>query len=95
MSDRPVYSRLRPCPGVVFKPVEGESVLLDSRSGMYFSLNETSTVLWKALDPGPASLADLEAALVGFFGEVPATLRADLEAWVLEMKQHDLLELIG
>jgi hypothetical protein len=79
---------------VIFRQVESDAVLLDTRRGFYFSLNETGTLLWRALDPGPASMADLEATLTRAFGGAPAPLRADLEAWVLDLERNDLLEIV-
>ena len=86
-------SCLRPRRGVVFRQVEGEGVLLDTRAGTYFGLNETGVLLWRILDPGPATMAVLEAGLTQAFGETPDTLRTDLETWVRELQSHDLLEI--
>ncbi len=94
MSDLPLDSRLHPRPGVIFRQVESDAVLLDTRRGTYYGLNETGTLLWRTLDPGPASMADLESALRQAFGGAPETLRADLEAWVLELQRNDLLEIV-
>jgi hypothetical protein len=79
---------------VIFRQVESDAVLLDTRRGTYFGLNETGTLLWRALDPGPASMADLESTLTRAFGGAPAALRVDLEAWVLDLERSDLLEIL-
>jgi hypothetical protein len=78
----------------VFSKVDTEGVLLDTRSGVYFGLNETGSLLWSVLEGGSATLDDLRASLVSAFEAVPDSLAADLEAWVLEMKEHDLLEVV-
>lgn len=39
-------------PGVLYRELGGEMVLLDSRSGQYFSLNQTGTRVWELLRTG-------------------------------------------
>jgi len=46
------------------------------------------------IEGGSATLEDLRAALVSAFDAVPDSLSADLEAWLSEMKEHDLLEIV-
>ena len=87
-------AHLRPRPGVVFRKVDNEAVLLDTRAGVYFGLNETGSLLWSVIEGGSATLEDLRAALVSAFDAVPDSLSADLEAWLSEMKEHDLLEIV-
>ncbi|MBZ0168851.1 Coenzyme PQQ synthesis protein D [Candidatus Methylomirabilis lanthanidiphila] len=65
---------------VTWKALEGESVLLNLETGVYFSLNETGTVAWELFD-GATSLATVGDALCIRFN-VPA-----------EQVQQDLLEL--
>lgn len=79
---------------MVFRRVEDEAVLLDTRSGVYFGLNETGAVLWQALEAGPSSLADLESVLMRSFAADPGALQADVRDWVLELENHGLVERI-
>jgi hypothetical protein len=43
---------MRPSPDVVWRDLEGEAVLLDLVSGIYFGLNEVGTRIWQMLDEG-------------------------------------------
>ena len=67
---------LRVRDGVVFKELDGESVLLDLRSGTYFGLNDTGTCLWQGL----SELQTVDTAvcrLLETFEVDLATARAD------------------
>lgn len=65
---------------VTWKALEGESVLLNLDSGVYFSLNETGTAAWELFD-GATSLTTIGEAL---------STRFDVSA---ELARQDLLEL--
>ena len=41
-----------PKPGLLMTEIEGEAVLLDMESSYYFSLNETGTFIWRAIEDG-------------------------------------------
>jgi coenzyme PQQ synthesis protein D (PqqD) len=57
---------MRPSPDVVWRELEGEAVLLDLGSGIYFGLNEVGTRIWQLLDQGCATEAVL-STIVGEF----------------------------
>lgn len=52
----------KPTPGVVSETVEGQTIILNTTSGAYFSLNPTGTFLWERLD-GRSTLGDIASAL--------------------------------
>lgn len=62
---------------VTWKVIEGESVLLDLKTGVYFSLNETGTLAWEQFD-GSTSLATVGHALSGRFDVSAEQVRQDL-----------------
>ena len=43
---------LRPGPDVLFRELEGEAVLLDLASGLYFGLNAVGTRIWQLVEQG-------------------------------------------
>lgn len=92
MSEIQPNGRFRPQPGVVFRRVEDEAVLLDTRSGVYFGLNETGAVLWQALEAGLSSLLELEAVVMRSFATDSTNVQADVRAWLRELENHGLLE---
>jgi hypothetical protein len=83
-------SRLVVVPGVVFAEVDGDTVLLDGRSGVYYALNQIGTRLW-ALIIGGAALGEIHDVLLKEY-DVPAeVLWADLTRLVGEMTDNALV----
>jgi hypothetical protein len=83
-------SRLVVVPGVVFAEVDGDTVLLDGRSGVYYALNQIGTRLW-ALIIGGAALGEIHDVLLEEY-DVPAeVLWADLTRLVGEMTDNALV----
>ena len=81
---------LRVREGVVFKELDGESVLLDLSSGTYFGLNDTGTCLWQGLTESQ----DLDAAvcrLLERFDIDSARARADATRLVATLVEKRLL----
>ena len=62
---------------VTWKALEGESVLLNLETGVYFSLNETGTAAWELFD-GATSLATVGEALCARFNVSAEHVRQDL-----------------
>lgn len=77
---------------VVGEALDGELVLLNLESGLYFGLNRVGTMIWESL----ASHGDLEAAVgvvVASFPTVePAQARRDAERLVQELLEAGLLQ---
>ncbi len=65
---------------VTWKVLDGEGIILNLETGVYFTLNVTGTACWERLD-GKTSLAMIASDLVERF-DVP-----------LEQAQRDLMEL--
>jgi len=53
-------------PEVLYREVEGETVLLDASSGTYYTLNETGTAIWNMIE-NPTPLAVVQAKLIETF----------------------------
>ncbi|MGH9177318.1 MAG: PqqD family protein [Acidimicrobiales bacterium] len=71
--------------------LDGEAVVFDDESCRLYLLNPVATVVWQCLD-GTASVPELAAELAGSFGAPVATVRADVEALVVELAGAGLLE---
>jgi hypothetical protein len=72
---------------VTWKALDGESVLLNLETGVYFTLNDTGTAAWELFD-GATSLAAIGEALCVRFNVLPEQARQDL----LELTQTLLEE---
>lgn len=77
---------------VLFRELDGESVLLNLNTESYLGLNEVGTRMWSVLTTQPTVQAAYEA-LIEEYDVAPETLRDDLEALLGQMLEHGLVEL--
>ncbi len=96
MPDRPQGARsravVRPRPGVLWRELEGEAVLLDPRSSVYFSLNAVGTRVWCLLEEG-LPLDQVHAALQAEYEVEAGTLWRDLDELVRRLAEEGLVDL--
>jgi len=79
---------------VVFREIEGESVILDLDNESYFGLDTVGTRMWQLLADGDSIQGAYDLLLDEF--EVDAdTLRADLEEFLDELTAKGLVEILG
>ena len=79
---------------VLFRELEGESVILNLKTENYFGLDEVGTRMW-ALLSGSGSVKAALDALLDEYDVDAATLRKDLEALVEKLSEQGLLEVKG
>jgi len=75
---------------VVFRELDGEAVILNLASGMYFGLDAVGTRIWQLLDTH-RSLRRTLAALEQEYDAPLDQLAADLTAFVDQLKAKGLL----
>ena len=75
---------------LVWREVEDEIIILDTRASVYASVNEAGRVLWLKLAEG-ASLEDLSGELVRHYGLNEADATRDAEAFLQSLRDQDLL----
>jgi coenzyme PQQ synthesis protein D (PqqD) len=75
---------------VVFRELDGEAVLLNLASGMYFGLDETGTRMWQLIDQH-GELAAVLAALCEEFDAPRDAIERDLLNLALELSEKGLL----
>jgi hypothetical protein len=81
-------------PGILFRDLAGEAVLLDPQAGIYFGLNEVGTRAWNLFATG-ASLETVRATLLAEYDAAPERIWDDLLALVRDLLGHGLLEIEG
>lgn len=59
---------LKQAENVTYELVADEAILIDMQSGTYYSLNETGTLFWEALD-GRKSLGDIASEIAAIYNE--------------------------
>ena len=82
---------VRAAEDVLLRELEGESVLLDLRTEMYFGLDTVGTRMWHVVTGAP-SVDDACSTLLGEYEVTPELLRADLEALLGQLLDQGLLE---
>lgn len=89
-----VDDRVVPGEQVVFRDVEGETVLLHLERGVYFGLDVIGTRIWKTLvEHGRARPA--LAPLVAEFDVTPERLEEDVTRLLADLHEHGLIEVAG
>ena len=91
MTDVSLDRRLRVSDDVVFREMEGEAVLLNLDSGMYFGLDAIGTRIWQLLGEHQTLQAVFDQMLREFEVDSP-TLRSDLLALVDRLMEHGLVQ---
>ena len=86
--------RVRPYPEVVDTELEGEgAVLLHLESQLYFSLNETGTLIWKAMKQG-LTLQEICHRLQKEFQVGEDQAEQSVLALTRELAQHKLVQTV-
>lgn len=81
--------RLRP--DVQWRVVDGEVVALDVPQSRYVATNRSGAPLWRLIGEG-ATTADLVSVLVESYGLGPEAATADVERFLEELRDRDLLQ---
>lgn len=76
---------------VTWKVLEGESVLLNLDTGIYFTLNATGTAAWELID-GRTSLTDIGQALCEQFNVTMEQAQGDLSELTHALLNEGLIE---
>ncbi|HEV8471302.1 MAG TPA: PqqD family protein [Methylomirabilota bacterium] len=79
---------------VVFQDLEGEVVLLNLRSGVYFGLDPVGSRIWALID-GRRTAADIVGALTTEYEVDATTCEGDLVTFLTALRDNDLVDLDG
>ncbi len=79
--------------GVVFRELEGETVILNLESGMYFGLDPIGSRIWQLCQERP-SLRSVWQAMQAEFDAPAEELQADLLVFVDELSEKGLVTLL-
>lgn len=88
---QPVIDNLRISKEVIFQELEGEAVLLNMQSGIFFGLNPVAKRMWELL----SELGQAEKVLQQLLQEYDASeekLRQDLVDFIEKLKSKGLVE---
>ncbi len=82
--------RLRTVESVIYAVLDGEGVLLDTRTGVYFGLDAVGTRIWELLAPG-ATLDELVHQLLDEYDVDGQRLTTDVEVFVRTLAAKGLI----
>ena len=74
---------------IIWNVVDDEALLLDIKTGEYFSLDPIATEIWKKLSDGQ-SRQEIAAALIATYGVEPDIIKADIDELITELTQAGL-----
>lgn len=84
-------ARVRRCGDLLAADVDGEMVMMDVETGVYFGLDAIGTDIWKRIE-APVTVADLAAGLAGDYDAAPETIERDVLALLTDMAARGLVE---
>ncbi|MBU0607718.1 MAG: PqqD family peptide modification chaperone [Armatimonadetes bacterium] len=76
------------------KVMDGEAIIMNLTSGVYYSSDGVGGVIWEALQQG-VSLGDTLTVLAARYDVDPAKAEADLHRFVGELESENLIRLDG
>jgi hypothetical protein len=82
---------IRPVEDVLFRDVDGEAVILNLDTEIYFGLNDSGTSMWLALTES-GSVGEAIQRLLREFEVDEADLRADVAELVAKLQAKGLVE---
>ena len=77
---------------VLFRELDGESVLLNLKTESYLGLDRVGTRMWAVFTTQPSIQAAYDI-LLAEYDVAPNVLRKDVEAMLEQMIEHGLIEL--
>ncbi len=77
--------------GVVLTRNDSGAILLDTRKGTYWHLNETALALIDALDD-PDPVAEAVQTIVAKTGADPSVIRADIALFIKQLRRTRLIQ---
>ena len=79
-------------PYVVGEVIDGEAIIMDLRSGLYYSSDGVGAVIWKAIEEGASHCQILDWAVATFPGD--DAVAGDTAAFLQDLLTHGLIRSI-
>ena len=93
MAETTAVSRVKLSEDVLFQELQGEGVLLEMTTGVYFGLDRVGTRTWQLLGESGV-IADLVSVLIQEYDVSEERCESDVRTLVGELLQHRLLEVV-
>lgn len=85
-----LQARMIPSPDAAESAVGDETVILHLKSGVYFGLDSTGTLIWAMLKEG-LSPAEICTRLAAEMGAERAVIETDARKFLSDLRDHDIL----
>lgn len=79
-------------PRIVHETVDGEVIIIDLATGVYYSLPGTASEIWQAITVG-GSRDEIIARVAGRYGQEPASIRGTVDDFLDHLLEEDLVAL--
>jgi hypothetical protein len=86
-------TRVVASPSQLSTRLEDETVILETRSGVYFGLDEVGTFIWQRLTE-PCSLRQLRDAILAEYEVEPERCERDLQGLLAELIEQGLVVVV-
>ncbi|MFN3783311.1 MAG: PqqD family protein [Spirosomataceae bacterium] len=80
---------------VSYAQLRTECVLLDTKRGTYFELNEVATEIWLLLAKDAVSILDIHISLLSIFDVPSANLLEDIHEIITQLLHDKLIEKVS
>ena len=84
-------SKIKIIPNILFRELEGEAVLLNSETGIYFGLDPAGTDIWHRMQK-EKNLGEVLKSLLEDYEADPKTCREDLLRFTSHLQKNGLIE---
>ncbi|WP_066384673.1 MULTISPECIES: PqqD family peptide modification chaperone [unclassified Anabaena] len=86
------YSRIVASQEQVSSELEGEAVILDVKSGVYYGLNQVGASVWNMIQ-APKSIKEIQAALLAEYEVEPEVCERDLMILLEDLAAKGLIKI--
>ncbi|AFY46590.1 Coenzyme PQQ synthesis protein D (PqqD) [Nostoc sp. PCC 7524] len=86
------HSRIVASKEQVYSELQGEAVILDTKSGVYYGLNQVGASIWNIIQ-SPKSLKEIHEALLAEYDVEPDVCERDLMVLIEDLAAKGLIDI--
>lgn len=90
MPKKPSVDSFKHAPNTAWRRIDDEAVVLDLRTSVYYSLNDTAAFVWERLGEG-LTAEQIAERLVEEFDPSPEAARRDVDELLRDLRKNELI----
>jgi len=90
MSKKPSTETFKHAPNTAWRRIDDEAVVLDLRTSVYYSLNDTAAFVWERVGEG-LNAEQIAQRLVEEFDPSPESALRDVEELLRDLRKNELI----